>query len=150
MTRRAIAIGLTLAALAVPGAPARAAEAFTLDCRVTETEKIDAGAPATRNHALIVSVDLGARKFFVFEDSSRKYSSGRVESLRALDAGSAQLTGPNEFRHGTEHVKGSGLSLDLGTLALAETNVLVDGRTRIETALRGACEKTPYRPLPAR
>jgi hypothetical protein len=148
MANRAALIGLALAFLPATGASAD--DAFTLDCRVTETEKIDTGSPTTRSHTLIVSVDLSARKFFVFEDSSRKYSSGRVESLRALDAGSAQLTAANEFRHGTEHVKGTGLRLDLGTLALAETSVLVDGRTRIETALRGTCEKAPYRPLPAR
>jgi hypothetical protein len=147
MANRAIMIGLALAALA---APAFADDAFTLHCRVTETEKIDAGSPTTRSHTLIVSVDLGARKFFVFEDSSRRYPSGRIESIRALDANSARLTAPSEFRHGTEHSKGSGLGLDLGTLALAETNVLVDGRTRIETTLRGACEKAPFRPLPAK
>jgi len=127
-----------------------AADAFTLGCRVTETEKIDSGAPTTRVHVFVASFDLNARKFYVFEESARKYRSERVELIHAADAESVQLTGPSEFRHGTEHTRASGLRLDLRTLVLREESTLKDGRMTIETAWHGTCEKAPFRPLPAK
>ena len=131
-------------------APAFADDAFTLRCRVTETEKIDSGSPAARAHVFETTLDLNARKFYVFEDSGRKYHSGRIEAIHAVEAGSVRLTGPREFRHGTEHVSASGLRLDLRTLVLGENSVLKDGRMTIETIWTGACEKAPFRPLPAK
>ena len=150
MTNRVRAFGLALALLPSLGAPAFADDAFTLDCRVTETEKIDSGAPTTRAYVFVASFDLNARKFYVFEESARKYRSERVESIHAVGAESVQLTGPSEFRHGTEHTRASGLRLDLRTLVLSEESALKDGRTTIETSARGACEKAPLRPLPAK
>ncbi len=138
------------AAMAIFAAPAFADDAFTLDCRVTETEKIDSGTPTTRAYAFVASFDLNARKFYVFEESARKYRSERIESIRAVEADAAQLTAPSEFRHGTEHTRASGLRLDLRALVLSEESTLKDGRTTIETSARGACEKTPFRPLPAK
>jgi hypothetical protein len=149
MANRRAAIGSAFMLLSAIGVPAHADDAFTLDCRVTETEKIDSGNPSSRAHVFVASIDLNARKFHVFEDSSRKYHSGRIAAIRAVAADTAQLTAPSEFRHGTEHVKGSGLRLDLRTLTLAETTVLKDGRTTIETIWRGTCEKAPFRPFPA-
>ena len=139
------------AAAAILAGPAQANDAaFTLLCRVTETEKIDAGSPAARTHSLAATLDLQARTFFVFEDSGRKYHSGRIESIHAVEADAVQLTAPSEFRHGTEHLRASGLRLDLRTLVLGEDTVLKDGRMAIETVWRGACAKAPFRPLPAK
>lgn len=149
MANRAAVIGL---ALMLPAAarPAFADEAFTLRCRVTETEKIDSGDPVARAHVFAVTLDLNARKFYVFEDSSRKYQSGRIEAVHAVEAGSVRLAAPSEFRHGTEHMRASGLTLDLRTLVLREESILKDGRMTIETVWSGACERAPFRPLPAK
>ena len=125
-------------------------DAFTLRCRVTETEKIDSGNPASRAHVFEATLDLKARVFYVFEDSARKYHSGRIETIHAVEADAVQLTPPSEFRHGTEHVRASGLRLDLRTLALREATVLRDGRMAIETVWSGACAKTSFRPLAAK
>jgi hypothetical protein len=137
-----------VAAAALFAAPASADEAFTLRCRVTETEKIDSGVPASRDHVFAATFDLKARKFFVFEESARKYHSGRVEALHAAGPEAVQLTGPSDFRHGTEHTRGSGLRLDLKTFVLREDSTLKDGRMTIETVATGPCEKVPFRPLP--
>ncbi len=140
-----------LAAAAFFAGPAAANDdVFTLRCGVTETEKIDSGAPASRAHVFAATIDLKARKFFVFEESARKYHSGRIETIHAAGPEAVQLTGPSEFRHGTEHTRGSGLRLDLRTLVLREDSVLKDGRMTIETSASGACERTPFRPLPAK
>lgn len=125
-------------------------DAFTLRCRVTETEKIDSGSPAALAHVFETTLDLKARKFYVFEDSARKYHSGRIETIHAVEADAVQLTPPSEFRHGTERMSASGLRLDLRTLVLREATVLRDGRMAIETSWRGVCEKAPFRPLPAK
>ncbi len=149
MANRAAMIGLALMLPAV-AEPAFADDAFTLRCRVTETEKIDSGNPAARGHVFAATLDLSARKFYVFEDSARKYQSGRIEAIRAVEAGSVRLTAPSEFRHSTEHVRASGLILDLRTLVLREESVLKDGRMTIEMVWSGACERAPFRPLPAK
>ncbi len=150
MISRLTAFGLALSILPSLGSPASADDAFTLDCRVTQIEKIDSGSPTSNAHAFVASFDLSARKFYVFEDTSRKYRSDRIESIRAMDANALQLTAPSDFRHGTEHVTGSGLRLELRTMALTDTTVLKDGRTTIETTWNGACAKVPFRPLPAK
>lgn len=151
MANRAVKIGLALILLtAAPAAHASADDAFTLRCRVTETEKIDSGDPAARAHVFETTLDLKTRKFYVFEDSARKYHSGRIETIHAVEADAVQLTPPSEFRHGTERMNASGLRLDLGTLVLREDSVLRDGRMAIETVWSGACAKAPFRPLPAK
>jgi hypothetical protein len=149
MANRAATIGFALILSAGIG-PALADDAFTLRCRVTETEKIDSGNPTSRAHDFAASFDLKARKYYVFEDSARKYQSGRIETIRAVEADAVQLTPPSEFRHGTEHVRASGLRLDLKTLVLREESVLRDGRLTIETVAHGACAKAPFRPLPSK
>ncbi|MCC7016781.1 MAG: hypothetical protein IT564_06220 [Rhodospirillales bacterium] len=146
MANRAAVIGLA-AILPAVATPAFADDAFTLRCRVTETEKIDSGDPAARGHVFAATLDLSARKFYVFEDSSRKYHSGRIEAISAVEAGSVRLTAPSEFHHGTEHMRASGLILDLRTLVLREESILKDGRMTIETAWSGVCERTLFRPL---
>ena len=150
MANRATKIGLALILLPAAAWPAFADDVFTLRCRVTETEKIDSGAPASRAYVFAATLDLKARKFFVFEESARKYHSGRIETIHAVGPEAVQLTGPSEFRHGTEHSRASGLRLDLRTLVLREDSVLRDGRMSIETSGIGACEKAPFRPLPAK
>ena len=150
MANRATKIGLALILLPAAAWPASTDDVFTLRCRVTETEKIDSGAPASRAHVFAATLDLKARKFYVFEESARKYHSGRIETIHAIEAGSVRLTGPSEFRHGTERVSASGLQLDLATLVLGEDSVLKDGRTTIETVWRGTCEQVPFRPLPSK
>jgi hypothetical protein len=147
MTRRVIAIVLVSVLLLAAGV-AIADDPLTLACRVTESEKIDSGHPASRAHTFVATFDFGRRAYYVFEDSSRKHHSGRLAAMHAVAADAAQLTAPSEFRHGTERVRGSGLRLDRAALTLAEITVLVDGRTTIETAWRGTCEKAPLRPLP--
>jgi hypothetical protein len=149
MVNRAALIGSVLLLSAITGS-AFAGDAFTLRCRVTETEKIDSGQPVSRAHVFEASFDFAARTYYVFEDSARKYSSGRVESIHAVGTETAQLTRPSEFRHGTEHVRASGLTLDLRTLVVREDTVLKDGRLTIETVWRGACERGPFRPPPAK
>lgn len=142
---------MLVASVAFSAGPAAATDdVFTLRCQVTETEKIDSGTPASRAHVFAATIDLKSQKFFVFEESARKYHSGRVETIHAAEAEAVQLTGPSEFRHGTEHTRGSGLRLDLRTLVLREDSVHKDGRMTIETASSGTCEKAPLRPLPAK
>ena len=151
MANRAVKIGLALILpAAAPAWPASADDAFTLRCRVTETEKIDSGSPAARAHVFEATLDLKARKFYVFEDSARKYHSGRIEAIHAAGTEAVQLTPPSEFRHGTERVSASGLRLDLRTFVLREDSVLRDGRMTIETVWSGTCEQAPFRPLPAK
>ena len=132
----------------VAGPVAANDDAFTLRCNLTETEKIDSGAPVSRGLVFAATLDLKARKYFVFEESARKYHSGRIQAIHAAGPEAAQLTGPSEFRHGTEHTRASGLRLDLKTLVLREDSVLKDGRLTIETVATGPCEKVPFRPLP--
>ena len=151
MTRFLAKPAAALAALvAIFTAPAFADDAFTLRCRVTETETIDSGNPASRAHVFAATLDLKARKFYVFEDSARKYQSGRIEAIHAAGTEVVQLTPPSEFRHGTERVSASGLRLDLRTLVLSEDSILRDGRMTIETVWSGACAKATFRPLPAK